>query len=153
MSHHLASIRWHRAPHALDGKTYSRNHTAMLNGLQSVNVSASLDFKGDPDCADPEQLLVNAVSSCHMLTFLAIAEFQGYRVEQYEDDAVGYLEKAEGGGMAITRIELSPRVVFGGSKMPDDAAVGRMHSGAHKNCFIRKSIKAEVTVVEACVAA
>lgn len=149
MSLHHACIQWHRAPHALDGNTYSRNHVAKLNGQQSVNVSASVEYKGDPACADPEQLLVSAVASCHMLTFLAIAEFQGYRVEQYEDDAVGYLEKAEGGGMAITRIELSPKIVFGGSKTPDEAALGRIHAGAHKNCFIAKSIKATVSVVAA----
>lgn len=147
MSQHHAAIQWHRAPHALEGNTYSRNHVAALNGQQSVNVSASVEFKGDAACADPEQMLVSAVASCHMLTFLAIAEFQGYRVEQYEDDAVGYLEKADGGGMAITRIELSPRVVFGGSKMPDEAALGRIHAGAHKNCFIGNSIKAKVSVV------
>jgi organic hydroperoxide reductase OsmC/OhrA len=81
-----------------------------------------------------------------MLTFLAIAEFQGYRVDQYEDDAVAYLEKAEGGGMAVTRIDLSPKVIFGGEKTPDAAAVSRLHSGAHKNCFITNSIKAKVTV-------
>ena len=153
MSQHTASIRWHRAPHARDDKTYSRNHTAMLNGSQTVNVSASVDYKGDAACADPEQMLVSAVASCHMLTFLAIAEFQGYRVEQYEDSAVGYLEKADGGGMAITEIELSPRVVFGGSKQPDDGAIERIHAGAHKNCFIAKSIKARVSVTALAMAA
>jgi len=146
MSKHKASIQWYRTQHPLEERTYSRNHVATLNGQQSVNVSASVDFKGDPACADPEQILASAVASCHMLTFLAIAEFQGYRVDQYEDDAVAYLEKAEGGGMAVTRIDLSPKVIFGGEKTPDAAAVGRLHSGAHKNCFITNSIKAKVTV-------
>lgn len=146
MSQHHAAIQWHRAPHALEDNTYSRNHVATLNGPQSVNVSASVEYKGDAACADPEQMLVSAVASCHMLTFLAIADFQGYRVEQYEDAAVGYLEKAEGGGLAITRIELSPKIVFGGSKVPDAAALGRIHSGAHKNCFIGNSLKTKVSV-------
>jgi organic hydroperoxide reductase OsmC/OhrA len=153
MSQHQSAIRWHRAPHPVDGRTYSRNHVAALNGDQAVNVSASVDYKGDPGCADPEQMLVSAVASCHMLTFLAIAEFQGYRVDQYHDDAVGHLEQAEGGGMAITRIELAPRIVFGGAKTPDANALSRLHSGAHKNCFIGKSIKAQVTVVTDAVAA
>ena len=146
MSQHEAAIQWQRAPHPLDERTYSRNHVASLNGEQSVNVSASVDYKGDPTSADPEQMLVSAVASCHMLTFLAIADFQKYRVEQYQDNAVGYLEKAEGGGMAITRIELSPRITFGGEKKPDAAALGRLHAGAHKNCFIGNSITAKVTV-------
>lgn len=118
MSQHQAEIQWQRSPHRADDNTYSRNHVVSLNGQQSVNVSASVEFKGDPMCADPEQMLVSAVASCHMLTFLAIAEFQGYRVEQYEDNAVGYLEKVEGAGMSITRVELSPKVTFGGDKVP-----------------------------------
>ncbi|MGJ7530744.1 OsmC family protein [Variovorax sp. GB1P17] len=146
MSQHQAAIQWQRSPHATDSKTYSRNHVASLSGQQSVNVSASVEYKGDPMCTDPEQMLVSAVASCHMLFFLAIAEFQGYRVEQYEDNAVGYLEKAEGVGMSITRVELSPRVTFGGDKVPDNAALNRIHADAHKNCFIANSLKARVTV-------
>ncbi|WP_137893103.1 OsmC family protein [Ramlibacter sp. 2FC] len=147
MSQHEASIQWQRVPHPLDERTYSRNHEALLNGGQSVNVSASVEYKGDPACADPEQMLVSAVASCHMLTFLAIAEFQKFRVEQYQDNAIGYLEKVEGEGMTITRIELSPKITFGGEKMPDAAALARLHAGAHKNCFIANSLKARVTVV------
>lgn len=147
MSQHHTAIQWQRTPYALDEKTYSRNHVAVLNGQQSVNVSASVEFKGDPLCADPEQLLISAVSSCHMLTFLAIAEFQGYRVEGYEDRAVGYLEAVQGEGRSITRIELSPKITFGGDKLPDEAALNRMHAGAHKNCFVAKSLKTAVTVV------
>lgn len=146
MSQHQAVIQWKRAPHATDSNTYSRNHVAMLNGQQAVNVSASVEYKGDPTCTDPEQLLINAVASCHMLTFLAIAEFQGYCVEQYEDNAVGYLEKGESTGPSVTRIELSPKVVFSSDNVPSAAALGRIHAGAHKNCFIANSIKAKVTV-------
>lgn len=147
MSQHHTAIQWQRTPYPLDERTYSRNHVAVLNGQQSVNVSASAEYKGDPMCADPEQLLVSAVSSCHMLTFLAIAEFQGYRVEQYEDYAVGHLETIKGAGTSMTRIELSPKITFGGEKVPDEAALHRIHAGAHKNCFIAKSLTATVTVV------
>lgn len=147
MSKHHCEIQWRRSPHVLDETTYSRNHVAYLNGQQFVDVSASIEFKGDPLCADPEQLLVSAVSSCHMLTFLAIAEFQGYRVEQYDDRAVGYLDGLEGAGRSITLIELSPRITFGGDKLPDEAALFRIHAGAHRNCFIAKSLNATVTVV------
>ncbi|MGJ7538241.1 MULTISPECIES: OsmC family protein [unclassified Variovorax] len=147
MSQHSAAIQWQRSPHPQDERTYSRNHVASLAGEQSVNVSASVEFKGDPVCADPEQMLVSAVASCHMLTFLAIAEFQKYRVETYQDHAVGYLEKVEGVGMAITHIDLSPKITFSGDKTPDAVALARLHAGAHKNCFIGNSITAKVSVV------
>lgn len=146
MSVHQSAIHWQRNPHETDASTYSRNHRVTLNGGQQVNVSASVEFKGDSSCADPEQMLVSAVSSCHMLFFLAIADFQGYRVESYEDEPVGYLESNDKKGMEVTRIELSPCITFGGDKMPDQKAISRMHAGAHRNCFIRNSITAEVTI-------
>lgn len=146
MSEHKATIEWNRAPHAEQEKTYSRNHVATLAGGQRLNVSASVEYKGDVACADPEQLLVNALASCHMLTFLAIAEFKGYRVAQYRDNAVGHLGKNEKGQMAVTRIVLSPEVKFDGDKVPDETELASLHAGAHKNCFIGNSITAEVTV-------
>ncbi|MWJ27005.1 OsmC family peroxiredoxin [Halomonas sp. ZH2S] len=146
MSVHQSAISWQRKPHETDANTFSRNHHVTLNGGQEVNVSASVEFKGDPSCADPEQMLISSVSSCHMLFFLAIADFQGYQVESYEDDPVGHLESNDKKGLKITRIELSPRITFGGDKMPDQKAISRIHASAHKNCFIRNSITAEVTI-------
>ena len=146
MSVHQAAINWQHAPHETEAGTYSRNHLVALNGDQQVNVSASVEFKGDSSCADPEQMLVSAVSSCHMLFFLAIADFQGYRVESYDDNPVGYLERNDKKGMEMTRIVLSPRITFGGDKMPDQKTISRIHANAHKNCFIRNSITAEVTI-------
>ncbi|MBR9869270.1 MAG: OsmC family peroxiredoxin [Oceanospirillales bacterium] len=146
MSVHEAKINWQRNSHSSDSDTYSRNHQVMLNGKQQLNVSASEEFKGDPGCADPEQMLVSAVSSCHMLFFLAIAEFQGFYVESYEDSPKGYLEKNGKGGMEITRIVLSPSVIFGGDKMPDPEKISKIHANAHKNCFIRNSVTASVEI-------
>lgn len=146
MSVHKAAINWQRAPHETDANTFSRNHRVTLNGEQEINVSASAEFKGDSSCADPEQMLISSVSSCHMLFFLAIADFQGYQVESYEDNPVGYLESNEKKGMEVARIVLSPRITFGGEKVPDHKAISRIHANAHKNCFIRNSITAEVTI-------
>lgn len=146
MSVHQSAISWHRTPHETDASTYSRNHRVTLGHDQQVNVSASVEFKGDPNCADPEQMMVSAVSSCHMLFFLAIADFQGYQVESYQDNPVGYLERNDKKGMEVTRIELSPRIIFGGDKIPDQKTISRIHDKAHSSCFIRNSITSEVTI-------
>lgn len=148
MSRHSASIHWRHAPHPTEPGTYSRNHIVQLNGGQTVNVSAAAEFKGDPACADPEQLLVSSLASCHMLFFLAIAQLQGYRVEEYDDQPAGYLEKGADGRTSMTRIELNPVVRFGGEKIPDEAALARLHALAHKNCFVANSIKAEVVIAK-----
>ncbi|QOR40003.1 OsmC family protein [Billgrantia diversa] len=146
MSVHQSAIRWQRNPHETEVETYSRKHQVTLNGGQQINVSASVEFKGDSSCADPEQMLVSAVSSCHMLFFLAIADFQGYRVDSYDDNPVGHLESSANKGMEVTRIVLSPRITFGGDIMPNQDAIARIHAYAHRNCFIRNSITAEVTI-------
>lgn len=146
MSEHRAELTWQRKIHPEDSATFCRNHTLTLNGGQQVNASSAASFKGDAQCADPEQLLVGAVSSCHMLTFLAVADIKGFTVESYHDDAVGFLTKAER-GMELSRIELSPTIVFSGDKQPDAAALAKLHDSAHRNCFIGNSIKAEVSVI------
>lgn len=146
MSEHAAEISWKKNIHADDASTYSRNHVGRFEGEQKLNISAAIEYKGDARCADPEQLLVTAAASCHMLFFLAIAEQQGFLPESYSDTPVGYLEKADSGNLEITLIELYPKIVFSGEKQPDEKTIARIHAGAHKRCFIGNSIKAKITV-------
>ena len=146
MSTHQITIAWHRAPHTSESSTYSRNHTVGLTGDQQIDVSAAVEYKGDGNCADPEQMFVSALASCHMLFYLSIAEMRGYQVESYGDNPVGYLEKSPTGGMAVTRIEMSPKVVFSGEKEVDKQTIEKIYHDAHKNCFIRNSIKTEVAI-------
>ena len=149
MSEHFAEISWKNIPNPVDEKTYNRNHQLSLSGNQQLEGSSAPEYKGDPDCVDPEQLLVSALASCHMLTFLAIAELKGYQVETYDDKATGYLEKGDSGRSEVTRIALFPRIAFSGDKSPDANEIKRMHASAHKNCFIANSIKTKVEVLEA----
>lgn len=146
MSDHTVTVEWHHAPHAAKPSTYDRNHMADYGHGLNVPVSAASAYLGDPTKADPEQLLVNAVSSCHMLFFLVLAEGQGYTVESYSDTAVGHVEKAADGSFWVSRIELSPKPVFTGEKRPDAAMLERLHHRAHKGCFIANSIKSAVSI-------
>ncbi|NMG74097.1 OsmC family protein [Aromatoleum diolicum] len=145
MSAHASTIEWTRAVNPGDATTYSRNHVATLGAGQKIAMSASADFKGDPQCADPEQMVVSALASCHMLFFLAIAELKGFPVEHYTDHPVGHLEKTDK-GLAITRIVLAPRVTFGQGKQPDADTLAQIHASAHKRCFIANSLTAEVSL-------
>ena len=151
MSKHHATIEWQRSAHATEADTFSRKHLATLNGAQTINMSAAAEYKGDADAADPEQMFLASLASCHMLTFLAIAELKGYRVEHYRDTPVAYLEKNLDGRMAVTRIELSPQVSFSGEKQADEVALENLHDSAHRNCFIANSIVTKVKVTPATV--
>jgi organic hydroperoxide reductase OsmC/OhrA len=146
MSEHKATVRWSRAGKDFAYKTYSRDHVWSVNGNE-VPASATTAYLGNPNRVDPEAALVAALSSCHMLTFLALAANKGFVVDSYEDAAVGHLEKNAQGKLAITRVELHPKIAFGGTKQPAAADLEWLHDKAHKECFIANSVTTDVRVM------
>jgi len=147
MSEHKATVRWSRGGKDFTYKTYSRDHVWSVNG-NDVPASATTAYFGNPSRVDPEAALVAALSSCHMLTFLALAANKGFVVESYEDSAVGHLEKNAQGKLAITRVELHPRIAYGGTKQPTAEDLDWLHDKAHRECFIANSVTTEVKVVK-----
>ena len=146
MSEHKATVAWSRDGKDFSYKTYSRDHAWRLNGNE-VPASATPAYLGNPQRVDPEAAFVAALSSCHMLTFLALAANRGFVVDSYEDEAVGHLEKNAAGKMAVTRVDLHPRITFGGANQPAAADLDALHEKAHKGCFIANSVTTEVRVV------
>ena len=147
MSEHRAKISWNRDGKDFTYKTYSRDHLWTFENNAELKASAAPKFLGNPQCVDPEAAFVASLSSCHLLTFLALCTRQGFVVESYEDDAVGYLEKNAGGKLAVTRVELRPRIEFAAAKVPDAASLADLHEQAHHECFIANSVLTQVTVV------
>lgn len=146
MSEHKAIVRWQNNGTAMDYDTYSRDHVWEFDGGPVVNASAAPAYLGGTGRVDPEEGLVAAVSACHMLTFLAVAAKKKLVVLAYEDEATGHLEKDAAGRLAVTRVELRPRVRFGPGVSPSPAELTALHEAAHRNCFIANSVKAAVTV-------
>lgn len=145
MSEHTATINWLRTEESFEYETYSRDHTISFATSQ-ITGSAAETFFGSPEHVDPEELLVASLSSCHLLTFLAIAAKKGFTVDQYKDSPKGFLEKNEQGRMALERIELNPQITFSGEKVPTTEQIQRLHNSAHRACFIANSIRANVTI-------
>ena len=114
-----------------------------------MRASAAPAYLGSESCVDPEEAFVASLSSCHMLTFLAIACKKQYVVDSYRDQAVGVLEKDGSGRLAIVRVNLRPQVRFGGEKTPTPEELAQMHDQAHHACFIANSVKTEVVVESA----
>jgi organic hydroperoxide reductase OsmC/OhrA len=81
-----------------------------------------------------------------MLTFLAIAAKKRFVVDRYSDQAIGFLEKNSKGKLAMTRVILRPRVVFGGLTLPTAEQLAELHEGAHRECFIANSVTTAVTI-------
>ena len=83
------------------------------------------------------------------LTLLALASNKGFVVDDYADNAVGHVEKNANGKLAVTRVDLHPKIVFSGVKTPTQADLDWLHDKAHRECFIANSVTTEVHVLPA----
>ena len=146
MSQHAITLEWKRESADFGYQTYNRDHDWRFDGGATVRASAAPAYLGNPQLVDPEEAFIASLSSCHMLTFLAIASRKRLVVESYIDEATGWLEKNASGGLAITRVVLRPRVVFSGDKSPSPEELAQLHDQAHHACFIANSVKTEVSV-------
>jgi organic hydroperoxide reductase OsmC/OhrA len=127
---------------------YSRGHTLRFDGGTAVAASASPHVVGKwavTAAVDPEEMLVAALSSCHMLSFLHVARLAGFTATAYRDHAEGVMEEVAPGKHAVTRVTLHPRIEWRGDA-PDQTKLAHMHHEAHEACFIANSVKTQVTV-------
>ena len=152
MSNHRASLSWKRSTPdfspAFSYDTYDRSHEVRFGGGLTLTASAAPEYKGRAELPNPEEQLVASLSSCHMLTFLAIASRRRLVVDSYEDDAQGFLEKTEPQGkLWLSRVILAPRIRFAEGQGPaSPEAYRELHERAHAECFIANSVKTAVSI-------
>ena len=148
MSSHDARISWTSDGNFASGR-YSRRHEWRFDGGAVVTGSSSPHVVrpplSDPAGVDPEEAMVAAVSSCHMLWFLSLAHDASFDVVSYIDEASGAMGRIGEGRFALTRITLRPDIAFAG-RQPSAEELDRLHHEAHDRCFIANSIKTEVVV-------
>jgi organic hydroperoxide reductase OsmC/OhrA len=129
----------HRARIAWKGtKEDVRAHEVTLAG-QTIECSNSSHLGGDPAKPDPEEMLVAALSSCHMLWFVSLARARRLRVTSYEDEAEGTMD-----GTRFTRVVLRPRIEF--EAEVDQETIDALHHEAHERCFIANTVNCPVEV-------
>ncbi|MEM6820725.1 MAG: OsmC family protein [Verrucomicrobiota bacterium] len=146
MSEHKTQLSWKRTNDTFEYKSYSRNHKWMFENGLAIEASAAESFLGDPTKVDPEEAFVASLSSCHMLTFLAVCTKRRLIVNTYEDRATGFLEKSPEEGFIISRVELRPIVVFEGDS-PEKNTLRKLHHMAHTTCFLANSVKCEIKTI------
>ena len=134
-----AELETYRATVAWDAdRDDLRAHTITV-AEQRVPGSSAPERGGDPAKADPEQLLVAAASSCHMLWFLDFARRKRLRVLAYEDEAEGLMDERR-----FVRIVLRPAIEF--DVDPDPELISSLHARAHDACYIANSLNCPVEV-------
>ena len=151
MSEHTTVVDWQRADGELFvDNSYSRRHSVTFDGGATVALSASPHVVpvplSDPTAADPEELFVTSLASCHMLWFLSIAAKAGFVVDRYRDAASGLLARNAAGEAAITVVTLRPNCQFSGDRQPSPDELAALHHQAHHACFLANSVRSELRI-------
>lgn len=145
-----AKVTWTRGGAAFTDRRYSRAHRWYFDGGVEVPASSSPGIvrapMSDASAVDPEEALVAALSSCHMLSFLDLASRDGFTVERYTDEAVGRIGRNPDGRVAVTVVTLRPRIEFAGDRRPTRKDIEDLHHRAHDVCFIASSVRTEVRI-------
>lgn len=146
MSELSVDLNWQRSEIDLSPGKFSNAHALRFNDDFEIQVDAAPDWGGDASNTNPEQALAAALSSCHMMTFLALAAKVGWPVASFHDHAVAHLGKNPKGKMAVTKIDLHPIVRFDTGFEVEDSKLADMHDRAHRFCFIANTLAESVEI-------
>jgi len=151
--HYKATIEWtgNRGEGTADYRTYSRDHDIFLDGKDVLRGSADPAFRGDPAGVNPEEMLVAALSACHLLWYLHLCADAGIIVTAYRDEASGVMSVGGEAGGRFESVTLHPQVTITDPDRLAEAA--GLHEAAHKKCFVANSVNFPVTVTPETVAA
>jgi organic hydroperoxide reductase OsmC/OhrA len=133
------SLEWtgNRGTGTSDYRAYGRDHVIRAEGKYDISGSSARVFHGDVDRWNPEEMLVGALSQCHLLSYLHVAASHGVVVTDYTDAAVGTMEQTADGGGHFTSVTLRPVVTIASG---DPEVALALHHEASLKCFIANSM-------------
>lgn len=129
-------------------RRYSRSHTVSIPGKPDQLLTTDNPAVGDPTRLNPEDLLVTAISSCHLLSYLYVCALEGVVIEAYSDHATGIMVENETGGGQFESVTLHPVCVVADESMLQRAT--ELHHKAHELCYIANSVNFPVTCEPLC---
>lgn len=127
---------------------YDRTHTIAIEGKPGLVLTTGNPLRGDAAKLNPEDLLLAAVSSCHMLSYLYLCSVNGVSVISYTDNAVCTQTETAPGKSVITAVELNPVMVLASKEMKETAL--ELHHQAHEICIIANSVNFDVRCNPVC---
>ena len=145
MSDLSISLEWFLQENELKPDTFSKNHKIIINN-NIFNAGSAPEYGGKENELNPEQSLAMAMSSCHMMTFLALAAKMRWPVKSYKDKAHAFLGKNSKGKMCIIKIELNPIIEFDNDFVVSKEEMDKMQDRSHRYCFIANSLSDEVEI-------
>jgi organic hydroperoxide reductase OsmC/OhrA len=147
MSEYVSELSWSLGNEELAHEKYSINHRMTFSGGLVATMTAAPDYGGDPRFVNPEEAMAAALSSCHMMTFLALAAKAKWKLKRYKDRAVAVLGKTEDGRTRVAAITLNPVTEFEPGHEISRDKLEQMHERAHRYCFVANALSCEMRVV------
>jgi organic hydroperoxide reductase OsmC/OhrA len=137
--HYKARLTWdgNRGDGTSTYQGYGREWRIEMAGKPALQGSADPAFRGDPERHNPEDLFLAAISSCHLLTYLALCAKFGVNVIAYEDRASGVMREDARGGGKFEEVLLEPVVTIANEEQRERAL--ELHERAHELCYIASS--------------
>lgn len=137
--HYRLQVSWtgNTGSGTFDYRSYERSHQVQAPGKPVIQGSSDPDFRGDASAYNPEELLLSALSACHMLWFLRLAADAGVVVTAYSDEPEGMMEE-DGRTGRFTEVILHPKL-----ELAEACAAGllnQLHAQAKAACFIANSV-------------
>ncbi|HEY1529330.1 MAG TPA: OsmC family protein [Galbitalea sp.] len=133
------AVQWqgNRGTGTSDYKSYGREHLITASGKPDIAGSADRAFRGNTERWNPEELLLAALSQCHLLSYLHVAASNGIVVVEYTDSVSGLMEQTADGGGHFVSATLRPVVTISTGN-PELAQ--SLHEEASAKCFIAASV-------------
>lgn len=143
--HYSLQTRWtgDRGVGTTDYGAYGRDHVLSVAGKHDIEGSADRPFRGDVDRWNPEEMLLGALSQCHLLSYLWLCSTNGVVVTAYVDDAIGTMVQTKDGGGHFTEVTLRPTVSVADETMVEKARA--LHREASEKCYIASSVNFPVS--------
>ena len=143
--HYALSLTWtgNRGSGTSGYREYDRSFDLAVDGKPTLSGSSDPTFRGEADKWNPEEMLLSALSSCHMLSYLHLCADAEIVVLAYSDQAVGTMQLDRDGAGRFTSVTLRPRVRF--EEGADLVKADQLHQMAHEKCFIANSVNFPVT--------
>ena len=140
-------LSWKLGEGKMTPGNYSNQHQITFTPNIKITGDSAPDWRGNELNSNPEQTLAASLSSCHMMTFLALAAKMNWPVLSYTDNAIATLGKNSKGLMSVTKLELNPLVTFSDKFRVNPSEMKKMQDRAHRYCFIANSLSEEVKVL------
>ena len=133
-----ATLNWelNEGENTQNPRNYTRDHKVKIADKEPLQLSAAKSFKGNTHLLNPEDLLLSALSSCHMMSYLYVCSQHQLEVLSYSDNSEGVLEVIGDGG-SFERVDLNPVVTI--KNVKDIELAKELHAKANELCFIANS--------------